>query len=464
MSKIKPVIIAGGSGTRLWPLSRKLFPKQFIKLFDNQSLLQKTLIRNKSFGRPAVIVGEEHRFIAAEQIKEIGIEADLIVEPASKNTAPCAIIASLIALENGLETVLFLPADHYIEEENNYVSLISDAAKFADEVAMIGIKPSFAHTGYGYIKTDKTIQDKIFHAEKFVEKPDVLLAQDYFQQGNYFWNSGIFIFNAKFMLDRAENLQDQLFEHTSTAYALSIKDLDFIRLDANSYNKLQSISIDYAIMEHLESMILFEANFTWNDLGSWDSIWQVNDKDEHNNYHFGDVLTRDVKNSYIMSDNRLTAVIGLSDVIVVNTADALLVADKSKSEQVKDIVNYLSKACRTEATEHTRVFRPWGYYQTIDSGELHKVKRIVVHKGQKLSLQYHNHRAEHWVVVKGIAEVIIDNQVSNLTENDSIYIPKGSSHRLSNIGEVDLHLIEVQTGNYLGEDDIVRLGDEYGRK
>jgi len=464
MSKIKPVIMAGGSGTRLWPLSRKLFPKQFIKLFDNQSLLQKTLLRNAPLGRLVVIVGEDHRFIAAEQIREIGIEADLIVEPAPKNTAPCAIIASLLALESNMETVLLLPADHYIEENDKYISLINNAANLANEVATIGIKPSFAHTGYGYIKTGKQISDKIFHAEKFIEKPEKSIAEEYFRVGNYFWNSGIFLFNANYMLDQARHLQSKLFELANAAYLSSAKDLDFVRLDNCYYDQLESISIDYAVMEHIESMILLEANFKWNDLGSWESIWEINKKDEHNNYQLGDVISKDVKNSFIMSDNRLTAVIGLSDVVVINTADALLVADKSKSEEVKQIVNHLSKLGRIEATEHTRVFRPWGYYQTIDDGELYKVKRIVVHKGHKLSLQYHNHRAEHWVIVRGVAEVIIDDKTSKLTENDSIYIPKGAQHRLSNIGDIDLHLIEVQTGKYLGEDDIVRLNDSYGRK
>jgi mannose-1-phosphate guanylyltransferase/mannose-6-phosphate isomerase len=464
MSIVKPVIMAGGSGTRLWPLSRKSFPKQFVKLFDNQSLLQKTLLRNTPFGRPIVIVSEDHRFIAAEQIREIGVEADLVVEPAPKNTAPCAIIASLLALESNIETVLLLPADHYIEENDKYISLINKAANLTNEVATIGIKPSFAHTGYGYIKTGKQIADKIFHAEKFIEKPEKSIAEEYLSLGNYFWNSGIFLFNANYMLEQARHLQSKLFELTNAAYLSSAKDLDFTRLDNHYYDQLESISIDYAVMEHIESMILLEANFKWNDLGSWESIWEINKKDEHNNYKLGDVVSKDVKNSFIMSDNRLTAVIGLSDVIVVNTADALLVADKSKSEEVKQIVNHLSKLGRIEATEHTRVFRPWGYYQTIDDGELYKVKRIVVHSGHKLSLQCHNHRAEHWVIVRGVAEVIIDGKTSKLTENDSIYIPKGAQHRLSNIGDIDLHLIEVQTGKYLGEDDIVRLGDSYGRR
>ena len=338
MRKIKPVLMAGGSGTRLWPLSRKLFPKQFIKLFDNQSLLQKTLLRNKSLGHVTVIVGEEHRFIAAEQIEKIGVEADLIIEPSSKNTAPCAIVASLMALEDGAETVLLLPADHCIEECDKYFLSIIKAIEYANKVATIGIKPSFAHTGYGYVKTGKLVEDKVFYAEKFVEKPDVLNAQNYLEQGNYYWNSGIFIFNANFMLEQVKLLQRELFEHTNAAYVTSNKDLDFVRLDENHYNKLESISIDYAVMEYLKDMMLTEASFTWNDLGSWDSIWKTSKKDEHNNFQRGNVISQDVKDSYIMSDDRLTAVIGLDNIIVVNTADALLVADKSKSEEVKHII------------------------------------------------------------------------------------------------------------------------------
>lgn len=457
--------MAGGSGTRLWPMSRQLYPKQFIKIFDGLSLLQKTLLRNQQFGKPAVIVAEEHRFIAAEQIREVGIEADLIVEPVQKNTAPCAIVAALQAKQEGFETVLLLPADLHIIGDEEYLSVINTTyGCIKSGVVTIGIRPTFAHTGYGYIKTKQSINAKIYKTEKFVEKPNLATAKEYISQGGYFWNSGMFIYNVDYFLKQAQQLQGTLFAKVTAAFASASKDLDFIRLAKEPYAQIESISVDYAIMEHVSDMILVEGDFGWNDLGSWESLWQVSPKDANNNHLVGEVIINNVTNSYIRSEKKLTAVVGIDNIIIINTDDALLVADKSRSEEVKQIVNQLTNSNRKEAIEHVQIFRPWGYYQTIDNGDSHKVKRIVVHPGQKLSMQYHHHRAEHWVIVCGIAEIEIGTEISRLSENDSIYIPKGMKHRLANIGEIDLHLIEVQTGDYLGEDDIVRITDIYGRK
>lgn len=469
IGKCKIVIMAGGLGTRLWPMSRQFYPKQFIKIFDGQSLLQKTLLRNQKFGIPSVIVAEDHRFIAAEQIRELGIEAQLIIEPTQKNTAPCSIIAALQAKEEGAEQVILLPADLYIENEEAYFEVLKKAIYYSkDKIATIGIKPQSPHTGYGYIKTGSQLKNHdstptIYETEKFVEKPELETAKSYLASGGYFWNSGIFIYNVDYFLDNVKSLKEDMITLVLKAFRSASKDYDFLRLAKEPYLQLESISIDYAFMEHIKDMVLVEGDFGWSDLGSWESLWNISEKDNRNNAIIGDVLASGVTNSYIRCENKLTAVVGLDNIIVVNTDDALLVADKNRSEDVKNIVNALMKENRQEVTQHVQTFRPWGYYQTVDSGDLYKVKRIVVHPGQKLSVQYHQHRAEHWVIVRGVAEVQIAGDIRLLSENDSIYIPKGMRHRLANIGEVDLHLVEVQTGNYLGEDDIVRIKDIYGR-
>lgn len=469
MDKCKIIIMAGGSGTRLWPMSRQLYPKQFIKIFDGQSLLQKTLLRNQALGTSSVIVSEDHRFIAAEQIREVGLSAQLIVEPMQKNTAPCSIVAALQAKAEGAEQVVLLPADLYIENEAAYLEVIKKAIYYSkNKIATIGITPKSPHTGYGYIKTGLSLENndfspKIYETEKFVEKPGLETAKEYLASGKYFWNSGIFIYNVDYFLDKARSLKIDIVNHSLESFNGASKDHDFLRLAKEPYSQIESISIDYAFMEHIDDMVLIEGDFGWSDLGSWESLWNISKKDDANNAIIGNVLTSGVTNTYIRSENQLTAVVGLNNVIIINTDDALLVADKSRSEDVKNIVNALMKENRKEVTEHVQTFRPWGYYQTVDTGDLYKVKRIVVHPGQKLSVQYHHHRAEHWVIVRGVAEVQIGTKIRRLSENDSIYIPKGMRHRLTNIGEIDLHLVEVQTGHYLGEDDIVRIKDIYGR-
>ncbi len=464
--QVLPVIMAGGSGTRLWPLSRENYPKQFIKIFDGKSLLQHSLYRNKDFGKPVVIVGEEHRFIALEQASEIGIKVDIIIEPEGKNTAPCAIIGALIGLHRKADSVLLLPADHYIKDLDSYKKTIKEAISSSQksEISTIGIKPSKPHTGYGYIELGNFIDGSAYKVKNFVEKPNHATATEYFESGKYCWNSGMFAFSPSSMISLCQNHIPDMFEHTYSSLEHASKDLDFLRLSSEEYKKITPDSIDYAIMEKAQNITCIKAIFEWNDLGNFASIWDISQKDEKQNVLLGDILTEESNHNYIYTSNKLVATCGIKNLIIINTEDSILVAHKDEAENIKKIVSKLKKLNREEAKNSTICYRPWGSYQTIDSGELHKVKRIIVKPHHKLSLQYHNHRAEHWVIVKGTAEVEIDGKVTILNENDSIYIPKNSTHRLTNSANTDLHLIEVQTGNYLGEDDIVRLTDAYGRK
>jgi len=443
--KIKPVIMAGGSGTRMWPLSRELYPKQFIKIFDKFSLLQKTLLRNESLGKPLVIVYEEHKFIAAQQIKEIGIDADLITEPFPKNTAPPSIIASIIAINEGFKNVLLLPADHYISDEKEYLSGINMLSNHLEKsnIGTIGIKPTSPNTGYGYIQIKEPIYKKVYKVQKFVEKPNLDLAENYIKQGGYFWNSGIFLYNPHYMIKKVKDLQKGLFDKVSESLLFATKDSVFTRLDKDSYSTIEAISIDYAIMEHSSDIIMFEANFDWQDLGAWGSLWQISEKDSNKNCFYGDVIAQDVTNSYIMSNRKLASVIGLNNIIVIDTEDALLVADKSKSEEVKQIVNQLASLGKKETREHRQVFYPWGYYRIIDIDNLYIIRHIIVLSSQILSFQYNNQSA-HWVIIQGIAEIIIDTKIIKLSEKSSIYIEKSLTHELTNIGDIDLKIIEIQ--------------------
>lgn len=463
--KILPVIMAGGSGTRLWPLSRENYPKQFIKIFNGKSLLQHSLLRNKDFGRPVVIVGNEHRFIAQEQIEEIGLVADIILEPTGKNTAPCAVLSALIATEKKADNVLLLPSDHYIEKEEEYKKDIALAleASLESNITTIGISPSSPHTGYGYIELGDNLTSQIYSVSKFVEKPNLEKAEQYFNSKKYCWNSGMFIFRPEVMLELARQHVLEMVNNVQMSLKESIADLGFIKLEESAYKNIIADSIDYAIMEKAENISVVKSHFIWNDLGSFSSIWDIAIKNEENNVIFGDVFTNNSYDNYIYSNSKLTAAVGVKDLVIINTEDATLVASKAEAEKVKEIAVELKKLKREEAINAAVCYRPWGSYQVIDEGELHKVKRIIVKAGHKLSLQYHNHRAEHWVVVKGMAEVEINGTTSILKENDSIYIPIGAQHRLTNSGVDDLHLIEVQTGKYLGEDDIIRLTDVYGR-
>ncbi len=462
---ILPVIMAGGHGTRLWPLSRANYPKQFIKIFDSKSLYQLSLIRNKEFGKPVVIVGVDHRFIAQEQAAEIGIEVDIIVEPVAKNTAPCALIAAYLIKEAADKAVILLPADHFIANHADYIKDINHAVLLLNnsDVATIGITPSSPNTGYGYIEKGEKIADQSFAVKRFVEKPDADRAQKYIDSGTFYWNSGIFLFKAS-MWDIAQELLPEMKNHIQKSFETSEKDLGFLRLGFKDYNQIIPDSIDYAIIEKIKSISLQEATFDWSDLGSFASIWEIENKDNMSNFCYGDSICLNGKNNYIYSSAKLALVSGLDNLVVINTPDALLVTSIDKSEEIKSAVKSLSVKGRKEVEYSSTSYRPWGSYEIIDSGQRHKVKRIVVHPGKKLSLQYHHKRSEHWVVVEGVAEVQVGEEIRILHENDSVYIPMLVKHRLNNIGEVPLHLIEVQTGSYLGEDDIVRISDIYGRK
>lgn len=462
--KIKPVIMAGGAGTRLWPLSRENYPKQFIKILDGKSLLQHCLIRNRSFLKPMLIVGNEHRFIALEQAKEVGVDVDIILEPQGKNTAPCAIISALIAEDD--EIVALLPADHFINDVDKYVATIEkacDAAK-TSTITTIGIKPQYPHTGYGYIEVGEKIAEDNFHVNRFVEKPSYKTAEEYCTSGKFLWNSGMFMFRPDQMYNLAEKYIPEMLKLVRNSYEDSDKDLEFTRLKPDTYSSIKADSIDYAIIEKATGISSVRADFAWNDLGSFSSIWDISDKGENNNVFTGDVVAIDGGYNYVYSPTRLTTIVGLSNLVVISTEDATLVTTKDKSEEVKSLVKKLSTESRKEVTDSVICYRPWGSYQTIDESKFHKVKKIIVKPSHKLSLQYHYKRAEHWVVVQGVADVQVGEETHILKENDSIYIPKLIKHRLSNIGEVDLHLIEVQTGSDLSEADIVRLSDDYGRK
>lgn len=337
---------------------------------------------------------------------------------------------------------MLLPADHSISSEDEYLLVINKSvSKVSSGVIAIGVKPLFAHTGYGYLKTRNLTEDKIYEVEQFVEKPDLITAQNYINQGNYFWNSGIFVYNSDFLLSKAKNIHSSMVENVQKSFFSATKELDFIQLEANPYMKIEAKSVDYAIMENIPNMFVVEGDFGWNDLGNWNSLWQVSEKDSQNNNLTGNIITHNVINSYVRSENKLTVLAGLDNVIVINTDDAVFIADKSETEEVRQIVTQLTNSNKKEATDHLQIFRPWGYYRIIDYGKLYQVKQIVVHPGQKLSMQYHKHRSEYWLMVQGIAEITIGNKVSSLSENNSIYIAKGEKHSLANIGEADLHLI-----------------------
>ncbi|NDB82984.1 MAG: mannose-1-phosphate guanylyltransferase/mannose-6-phosphate isomerase [Alphaproteobacteria bacterium] len=463
--KIIPVIMAGGRGSRIWSLSRENYPKQFIKIFDAKSLFQLCLTRNKQFSRPIVIVGPEHRFIAQEQAEEVGIDIEIIIEPVAKNTEACAMIASHFIKDDNEACILLLPADHYITSEELYINDIKEARNLLKDydIITIGIKPSSPHTGYGYIKIGHPISSSSYSVEKFTEKPSLEAVNKFLSSGKFYWNSGILLFNNK-MQEISNILSPQTKKYVESSLLNSEKDLGFLRLAAEDYGKIEPNSIDYAIMEKAQNIALKEASFTWSDLGSFLSVWDSHKKDKSGNLCEGYVLCLEGEGNYIYSPDKLTVVSGVSDLVIVNTQDALLVTCRNQPEKVKHIVDELKIRDRVEIRNSDLSYRPWGSYRVINSGDKFKVKKIIVHPGKKLSLQYHYKRSEHWIIISGIAEVQRGEEIRILNENDSMYIPKLMKHSLRNIGEVALHLIEVQTGHYLGEDDIVRLSDLYGRK
>ena len=469
MSKLIPVLLSGGSGTRLWPLSRQSHPKQFLPLLGEHSLLQATWLRLRGLPgaeTPLVVANEEHRFLVAEQLRLVGAKPSaLILEPVGRNTAPAIAVAALQAISGGDDPVLLvLPSDHAIADAEGFRTAVLAALPAADAGALVtfGIVPSAPETGYGYIKA--SAGEGVRAVECFVEKPDQAHAEQYLASGEYFWNSGMFLFRASRYLEELGKTQPAMLESARQSLADAKRDADFLRLDREAFAACPADSIDYAVMEKTRAAQVLPIDVGWSDVGSWSALWQVAEQDGDGNTHRGEVLARDCHNTLALGDKRLVALLGLSDVVVVDTDDAVLVAHKDHVQQVKDIVDALKKDNRPQATWHRKVYRPWGSYDGIDSGERFQVKRIVVKPGAALSLQMHHHRAEHWIVVRGTARVTCGDKVFLLSENQSTYIPLGSKHRLENPGKQPLELIEVQSGSYLGEDDIVRFEDVYGRE
>ncbi|HHA2449882.1 TPA: mannose-1-phosphate guanylyltransferase/mannose-6-phosphate isomerase [Stenotrophomonas maltophilia] len=466
MTPIVPVILSGGSGTRLWPLSREAYPKQFLPLVGDDTMLQATWKRVASIAgaAPIVVANQEHRFMAAEQLRECKVLPQaLILEPVGRNTAPAIAIAALQAMADGNDALLLvLPSDHVVRNETAFHAAVKQAAIAAEagKLVTLGIVPTAPETGYGYIKA--AAGEGVRAVDRFVEKPDLATAEQYVASGEYFWNSGMFLFKASRYLKELEALQPAILAACRQALDKAARDNDFIRLDADAFAASPNDSIDYAVMEKTADAAVVPLDAEWNDVGSWSALWEVSDKDADGNACHGDVIALDCKDSYAYG-NRLIAMVGLQDVVVVETDDAVFVGHKDRVQDVKEIVGQIKRDGRSEAAAHRKVYRPWGAYDSIDNGARFQVKRITVKPGATLSLQMHHHRAEHWIVVSGTAEVTRGDEVILLSENQSTYIPLGVTHRLKNPGKLPLELIEVQSGSYLGEDDIVRFEDSYGR-
>ncbi len=463
-----PVILSGGSGTRLWPLSRSQYPKQFLPLVSRQhTMIQQTLLRLEGLPgvAPAIAVcNEDHRFMMAEQLRELGrAPTAILLEPVGKNTAPAVTLAALTTEPD--DVLLILPADHVIADVKAFQAVLSWALPLAQEGLMVtfGIVPSAPETGYGYIQAATDQHASAYRIARFVEKPDMATAERYLAEGGYYWNSGMFMFTADTFLTELERLNPAMLSACRSALAGAQKDLDFTRVDKQAFSACPADSIDYAVMEHTQKGVVLPLDAGWNDVGSWSALWDVTDKNATGNAVFGDVLTYDTENCYLYAGGKLVTALGVRDLVIVDTDDALLVASKDKVQEVKAIVDDLKQQNRPEAVVHRKVYRPWGFYDAIDYGDRHQAKRIVVKPGARLSLQKHHHRAEHWVIVKGTALVTKGDSQELLTENQSTYIPLGTVHCLENPGVIPLEMIEVQSGSYLGEDDIVRYKDNYGR-
>lgn len=494
MALVVPVILCGGSGTRLWPLSRSSFPKQFLVLSDgdaNQSLFQMAVERANSIadsetklGKTIVVTNEEHRFLALDQLRELKtISADLLLEPSGRNTAPALTLAALYAQEQGMKQgadpiLVVTPADQTIQDSTAFTKALKQSVRIAQsgEIAILGITASAPETGYGYIKTEikdahSSSSTREYVVEHFVEKPSAPVAQEYLQVGGYFWNGGMFVLKASIWLAAIREYRPDILEATQIAWKTrsidNSTDANFIRPEKEAFNSIPSESVDYAVIEKCPGshypIKMVELNAGWNDLGAWDAVWQVGKQDKDGNVTKGDILMSNSKNSLVHASSRLVSAVGVEDLVIVETADAVLVTTRSKSQDVKHLVGQLEQRQREEKHLHRKVARPWGWYDSIDEGERFKVKRIQVKPGASLSLQMHHHRAEHWIVVKGTAEITNGDQILTLTENQSTYIPQGQTHRLANLGTELLEIIEVQSGSYLGEDDIVRFEDVYGR-
>lgn len=463
-----PVILSGGSGTRLWPLSRGQYPKQFLPLVSKHTMVQETMLRLsglKGLKNPIAVCNENHRFIMAEQLWEIGVKpAVIILEPIGKNTAPAVAMAALSA-ESEDEVLLVLPADHVIADIEPFHVAIAQAELLAKQGCLVtfGIVPTLPETGYGYIMKDSVQQGSAFKVAAFVEKPDLATAKNYVKSGDYLWNSGMFAFTAGNFLKELEKFSPEILSACKEALNAAQTDLDFTRLDKAIFSTCPADSIDYAVMEKTDKAVVIPLDAGWNDVGSWSALWDVTDKDAFGNAISGDVLTVDTKNSYIYAEDKLVTVIGVDNLVVVETKDAVMISPIERVQEVKQIVDQLKQLDRREAQIHRKSYRPWGHFDSVDNGDRHQTKRIVVKPGARLSLQKHHHRAEHWVVVKGTALVTRGDEQILLTENESTYIPLGTVHRLENPGVIPLEIVEIQSGSYLGEDDIVRFGDNYGR-
>lgn len=471
-STLIPVVLAGGIGSRLWPVSRKLHPKQFQDLLgQGESFFQATLQRVKNLpncASPIIVCNEEHRFLVAEQLRQLHWEkCQILLEPEGKNTAPALAIAAHQALsQNPNAVMLVLPADHLIEGQTAFELAIAEACKAAeqDHLVTFGIQPTTPETGYGYIKQGKNLDAAAgFLIDSFKEKPNRATAEQYLAEGNYYWNSGMFMFRPALYLQELQQHAPDIFQTTQAVFNQIEADLDFLRLPKTLFAQCRAESIDYAVMEHTQAAVVIPLAVKWSDVGAWSALWEASPHDADGNSSHGDVLLSDCQNTLVRAESRLVTAIGLNDFVIAETADAVFIAPKEKSQHVKDIVSHLSAKQREEVNAHTRVYRPWGWFESICNGPRFKVKRIMVKPGASLSLQLHHHRAEHWVIVSGTAYVTRDSELSTLHEDQSTYIPLGTRHRLKNPGIIPLEIIEVQTGSYLGEDDIVRFDDQYGR-
>ena len=459
------VILAGGSGTRLWPLSRSLYPKQFLKINSDNSLLQNTIKRAAEAcgDRIIVVCNEEHRFLTAEQMREIGHEGAILLEPAARNTAPAIALAALHASKQSKDaTITVFAADHVVDDVKQFATHVEEALSCARDGALVtfGVVPDRAETGYGYIK-GRT--EGISEIVSFQEKPDAETAKQYVDSGDYYWNSGMFVFKARSYLEALKRFAPDMIAACTSAYDNASEDLDFIRVDKAAFEQCESNSVDYTVMEKAENAMVVPFKAGWSDIGSWDAVHNISEKDENGNATTGDTMLVDSENCYINASTRLVAALGLQNISIIETSDCILVTNNEHAQDAKKFAAMLKEAGRNEADTHTKCYRPWGSYQTINLGTRFQVKRITVHPGAKLSLQKHHHRAEHWIVVEGTAIVTCDDKEIMLTENQSTYLPLGATHRLDNPGKIPLELIEVQSGSYLGEDDIVRFDDVYGR-
>ena len=464
--QIIPVILAGGSGTRLWPLSRKQYPKQFLKIDSDLSMLQQSAKRVEHLGAPIVICSESHRFLVASQFEELEMQLDsILLEPCSRDTAPALTSAALKALKdvNGDPILVVTPSDQDIDDTDAFKQCLDKAvARATDgEMVVFGVTPEGPETGFGYIKA--IADGDLYKVDKFVEKPDLITAQSYVDSGDYFWNSGILVCRANRFLAAIKQFHPQMLDNCRRSLKSAVYDTDFIRLREVDFAKCEAISIDYAVLEKTSDLSLIPLPVNWSDMGSWQALWEKAERDEKGNASFGDTLLQDCQGSLVYSDSRLVTALGVKDLVIVDTKDALFVAEKGQAQNVKELVATLEKRGRSEFSDNREVHRPWGCFDSIEQGKNYQVKHLTVKPGEQLSLQMHYHRSEHWIVVSGSALVQCGDEKKMVVENESVYIAKGTSHSLENPGKIPLHVIEVQTGDYLGEDDIVRFLDKYNR-